>query len=98
MADQDKQVSEDSPEYFEMAWAKNVHNFDLTKDATPQHHEPYQEGPYIKCKTDGHDHGFFIGPLKQLVMRDGKLVIEAIRPDRPTSPKGLKSNNTLLYS
>lgn len=82
---------------FEHAWAKNVHTWDLDQ-LEPQDHEPYQEGPYIKCKTPGHDHGFFIGPLKQLVERDGKLVIESIRPNHNHKQKPLQSNNTLLYS
>lgn len=87
----------DEQETFEHAWAQNVYQFDLDK-AEPQKHEPYQQGPYIKCKTEGHEHGFFIGPLKQLAERDGKLVIESITPNHSHKKKGLQSNNTLLYS
>lgn len=85
------------PSDFELAWAKNVHEWDLGK-LEPQQHEPYQEGPFIKCKTPGHDHGFNIGPLKQLVRRNGKLTIEAVVPDKPTpKDEDLSSTNSMLY-
>lgn len=81
---------------FDMAWAKNVHQFDV--DAVePQKHEPYQDGSFIKCKTPGHEHGFHIGPLKQLVMKDGKPAIVDVVPDRPQKAQ-LKTRSSMLYN
>lgn len=43
------------------------------------HHDIRQNGSYIVCRTPGHNHGYYIGPNKELVrMPDGSLNVRNI--------------------
>lgn len=73
----DPPASSDPTASFEMAWAKTVDEFDIDK-VKPEPHSPRQEGTYITCGTPGHNHGFHIGPGKNLIQKDGKYYIEPV--------------------
>lgn len=76
----DPPIEPQLPEHPDLEWAKHESTIDLNSllaSAQTGNHDLFQEGPFIKCRTPGHEHGHHIGVGRSLVQdpQTGRLVI-----------------------